>query len=89
MYCVFQQVATGLKKVKHPYGLVHVRFNKELYFYWTEFTDGFIKRFKNNSDEVITVRNESIPLFEIRLYDNTQSRYQVGKWNRGIWVAVC
>ena len=62
--------------VRHPYGLVHMNTpDKPLTLFWTEFVDGHIKHvsinLEDNSTEPAadTIRSESQPLFEIRLYD--------------------
>ena len=76
--------------MKHPYGLVH-KFDtdaKVLNVYWTEYTDGHIKRLQvpwnqfslNHTAanfEVIILRNESVPLFELRLFNNAS--LQIGE----------
>ena len=67
-------ILSGPKYLKHPYGLVHMWENKKLYFYWTEFMTGQIKRAEQDANANATstyevVRNESFPLHEIRLYD--------------------
>jgi len=40
-------------------------------FFWTEFAAGLIMRFdnKNNNQSAVVVRRDSIPLFDLRLYD--------------------
>ena len=40
------------KQINHPYGLVHRWDNNQLWFYWTEFTEGHIMAMENGTKEV-------------------------------------
>lgn len=63
--------------VQHPYGLVHVVTGREVYhFFWTEFTDGVIKRFDTDTNRTTIIRQESVPLFDMRLYKSDE---QIGR----------
>jgi len=68
--------------VQHPYGLVHHQNDKQVYhFFWTEFTDGVIKRFDSDNNKTTIIRQESVPLFDMRLY---------GKMlQRGVLLMLC
>ena len=71
----------------HPFGLAHQTTPDGYYLYWTEFTKGQIKRagpltkssFNGTDaiiDNVVVMREDSIPLFELRAF-HYQS--QIGK----------
>ncbi|CAH1788845.1 unnamed protein product [Owenia fusiformis] len=65
------------KSLKHPYGLAHERHvtpepqEDGIYFYWTEYTDGLVKRFDTVSNKTIELRHDSSPIFQIKLFDNS------------------
>ena len=63
--------------VQHPYGLTQF----EGMFFWTEFTDGYIKRFNSKTNESIDIKLESVPLFDLKLFQNTS---QTG-WLHSVW----
>ena len=69
-------IATYSHSVGHPYGMVHYSSLNKVMFYWTEFKEGHIRRYDQTTNTTLILRNESIPLYEIRLFDNTS---QTGK----------
>ena len=63
-------IAHYVHGVQHPYGLVHYYTEEgRVIFFWTEFASGQIMRYDNNNMSAVVVRQDSIPLFDLRLYD--------------------
>ena len=74
--------------VKHPYGLTHSQHGNTFHFYWTEYSDGHVRHLQLTQDQLAagscparisatqigTLRVESIPLFELRLYANNSQQ---------------
>ena len=74
VYITFQKpelIATYSQSVGHPYGMVHYSSLNKVTFYWTEFREGHIRCYDQTTNTTVIIRNESIPLYEIRLFDNT------------------
>ena len=84
------QIVISGTNVDHPYGLVHVGGPDDLVLYWTEFTDGHVKWYNktgsNNSQPVPVLQRDSVPVFEIRLYD-AKMQQDLGKGDgQGTWI---
>ena len=71
-------IATYNHSVGHPYGMVHHSTMESVMFYWTEFKEGRIRSYNTLTKQTVILRNESIPLYEIRLFDNEA---QTGRHN--------
>ena len=61
--------------LSHPYGLVVEPSTDSRVFYWTEFKAGEVRRYDTATNTTVVWRNDSLPLYEIRMYD---SRRQTG-----------
>ena len=78
-------ILNAMQGIIHPFGLVHYQTANDYYFYWTEFTEGYIKRAgpvslidSDNANITANIlRTDSVPLFELRLFD---SHSHIGKY---------
>jgi hypothetical protein len=76
----------------HPFGLDILKDGQLYHFYWTEYTDGQIKRARTMNltstadiNSVLKLRNDSFPIMDLKVFfpDKQQGQNQCSKQNFG------